>query len=151
MTSSYPQQQERQMSELTQTRIETSHHPSLRPARIPSRSTGFSDAVDSDRRSERRGRGLLEVSAEVAGAAGPVGGIIAAGVNAVAGGGGTADVREENFDRMWEMQRESQAFNLEYLALQESMQSENRRFTTVSNLMKARHDTSKSAISNIRV
>jgi hypothetical protein len=52
---------------------------------------------------------------------------------------------------MWEMQRESQAFNLEYLALQESMQSENRRFTTMSNLMKARHDTSKAAIGNIRV
>ncbi len=78
--------------------------------------------------------------------------MIAAGVNAVAGGGqGTGDVREENIDQMWEMQRESQAFNLEYLALQESMQSENRRFTTMSNLMKARHDTSKSAISNIRV
>jgi hypothetical protein len=100
---------------------------------------------------------LLQVTAEVAGATGPVGGLIAAGVNALSnagdGGGGQAvgDVREENIDQMWEMQRESQAFNLEYLALQESMQSENRRFTTMSNLMKARHDTSKSAISNIRV
>ncbi len=33
----------------------------------------------------------------------------------------------------------------------EAMQSENRRFTTMSNLLKARHDTAKSAISNIRV
>ena len=129
-------------------------HPSLRPVRIPRRSRGFSDAVVEEERPSRPRRGLIQLSADVAGATGPVGGLIAAGVNAVVGGSegqGASDVREENIDQMWEMQRESQAFNLEYLALQESMQSENRRFTTMSNLMKARHDTSKSAISNIRV
>lgn len=130
-------------------------HPSLRPARVPIRARRFSDAVDEPVASPRPRRGLLQVTADVAGSVGPVGGLIAAGVNLVAGAGGgseaAGDVREENIGQMWEMQRESQAFNLEYLALQESMQSENRRFTTMSNLMKARHDTSKSAISNIRV
>jgi hypothetical protein len=48
------------------------------------------------------------------------------------------------------MQRESQAFNLQLLALQEEIQQENRRFSTLSNVLRARHDTAKAAISNIR-
>ena len=141
------------MSEITTNARVDYAHPSLQPARVPGRAGRFSDAVSEPplRRSEPRRRGLLQVSAEVAGSAGPVGGIIAAGVSALSGGEGSQGVREENIDQMWEMQRESQAFNLEYLALQESLQSENRRFTTMSNLMKARHDTSKAAIGNIRV
>ena len=129
-------------------------HPSLAAPSVPARQRrGFSEAVADDRdRSRPRARGLVAITAEVAGNAGPIGGLVSAGIEAVAGGGGRdADPRTEQLDRMWEMQRESQAFNLEYLALQESMQSENRRFSTMSNLMKARHDTAKSAISNIRV
>jgi hypothetical protein len=48
------------------------------------------------------------------------------------------------------MQRESQAFNLQLLALQEDVQQENRRFSMVSNVLRARHDTAKAAISNVR-
>jgi len=48
------------------------------------------------------------------------------------------------------MQRESQTFNLQLLALQEDVQQENRRFSTVSNVLRARHDTAKAAISNVR-
>jgi hypothetical protein len=48
------------------------------------------------------------------------------------------------------MQRESQTFNLQLLALQEEVQQENRRFSTVSNVLRARHDTAKAAISNVR-
>jgi len=44
----------------------------------------------------------------------------------------------------------SQSFNIQYLDLQQQMQDENRRFTLVSNIMKTKHDTSKSAISNVR-
>jgi hypothetical protein len=140
------------MSEVTTSARVDYAHPSLQPARVPDRAHRFSDAVDQrPARSQPRRRGLVQVSAEVAGATGPIGGLIAAGVSALTGGESSTDVREENIDQMWEMQRESQAFNLEYLALQESMQSENRRFTTMSNLMKARHDTSKAAIGNIRV
>ena len=42
------------------------------------------------------------------------------------------------------------SFNLQYLQLQQQMQNENRQFTTVSNIMKTKHDTVKNSISNIR-
>ncbi len=42
------------------------------------------------------------------------------------------------------------SFNMQYLMLQQQMQSENRQFTTLSNIMKTKHDTSKNAINNIR-
>lgn len=44
----------------------------------------------------------------------------------------------------------SQSYNLEYLALQQNMQNENKQFTTLSNVMKTKHDTAKNAISNVR-
>ncbi len=37
----------------------------------------------------------------------------------------------------------------EYLQLQENMQRENREFTTLSNVMRVKHDSAKSAIQNI--
>ena len=42
------------------------------------------------------------------------------------------------------------SFNLQYLQLQTSMQRENRSYTSVSNIMKTRHDTVKNSIGNIR-
>lgn len=59
--------------------------------------------------------------------------------------------QQEHLDKMWQMQRENQVFNLQYLALQTDIQNENRRFSTMSNLMKARHDTAKAAINNMHV
>jgi hypothetical protein len=44
----------------------------------------------------------------------------------------------------------SQSFNIQYLDLQKQMQDENRRYTLVSNIMKTKHDTAKSAINNVR-
>jgi hypothetical protein len=49
-----------------------------------------------------------------------------------------------------EMQEMNQSFNLEYLQLQQDMQNQNRQFTLVSNIMKTKHDTAKSAINNVR-
>ncbi|MCS6798482.1 MAG: hypothetical protein NZ898_08125 [Myxococcota bacterium] len=40
--------------------------------------------------------------------------------------------------------------SMRLLALQQRIQSENQRFTTLSNVMKARHETAKNAINNIR-
>jgi hypothetical protein len=40
--------------------------------------------------------------------------------------------------------------NMRYLVLQEQMNAENREFTTYSNVLKARHETIKNAIGNIR-
>jgi hypothetical protein len=48
------------------------------------------------------------------------------------------------------MQEMAQSFNLQYLQLQEKMQAENRSFSTVSNVMKTKHDTAKNAVSNVR-
>ena len=71
----------------------------------------------------------------------------AAGGNAQAGaqpGAGRDDI-----DKMWEMQKDNQAYNMEYMQLQQQLQSDNRSFSTLSNLMKVRHDTAKSAINNM--
>lgn len=53
-------------------------------------------------------------------------------------------------DRMFAMQRESQAFNLQLLALQQEVQDENRRFSTLTNVLRAKHDTAKAAVGNVR-
>jgi hypothetical protein len=78
------------------------------------------------------------------------GGVVQAGSSAVpatlAGPGGD----QSDLATMHSMQRESQAFNLQLLELQEDVQQENRRFTTVSNVLRAKHDTAKAAVSNIR-
>lgn len=44
----------------------------------------------------------------------------------------------------------SQDMNLYYLQLQEAMAAENRAYTATSNVLKARHDTVKNAIGNLR-
>jgi len=45
---------------------------------------------------------------------------------------------------------QSQEFNLYYLQLQEQLAAENRAYSAMSNVLKARHDTVKNAIGNIR-
>jgi hypothetical protein len=50
---------------------------------------------------------------------------------------------------MWAMQQENQVFNMQYMQLQQSIQADNRNFSTMSNLLKVRHDTAKSAINNM--
>lgn len=47
------------------------------------------------------------------------------------------------------LQLEARTFNLQYLQLQENMQRESREFTALSNVMKVKHDSAKSAIANI--
>jgi hypothetical protein len=42
-----------------------------------------------------------------------------------------------------------ESFSEQYLELQSQMQSENRSFTAVSNIMKTKHDTVKNSINNI--
>jgi len=52
-------------------------------------------------------------------------------------------------DKMWQMQRESQMFNMQYMQLQQRIQADNRDFSAMSNLLKVRHDTAKAAINNM--
>jgi hypothetical protein len=56
----------------------------------------------------------------------------------------------EAIDEYWKLQQQSQDFNLQFLQLQESLSQENRRFSALSNVLKARHDTAKTVIQNIR-
>ena len=49
-----------------------------------------------------------------------------------------------------QMQETQMSFNLQYLQLQSQMQRENRSYTSVSNVMKTKHDTVKNSIGNIR-
>jgi hypothetical protein len=75
------------------------------------------------------------------------------GLNTPQGGGSNSAISDPNqqlLDQTKGMQEMMQSFNLQYLQLQEKMQQENRSFSTVSNVMKTKHDTAKSSISNVR-
>jgi hypothetical protein len=69
---------------------------------------------------------------------------------------GSASARSQSgspgdlMDATWILQQQSQAFNLQYLHLQEVMQRESREFTALSNVMKVKHDSARAAIDNVR-
>jgi hypothetical protein len=68
---------------------------------------------------------------------------------ATAAGAGGAAGEGDVLEATRALQQESQTFNLQYLQLQENMQRESREFTALSNVMKVKHDSAKSAINNI--
>lgn len=76
--------------------------------------------------------------------------ILSAGSSGIPSSLGSQGSDQSDLATVQTMQRESQAFNLQLLELQEDVQQENRRFTTVSNVLRAKHDTAKAAVSNIR-
>jgi hypothetical protein len=77
-----------------------------------------------------------------AGVAGGTPGGAAGAVGAVGAGGDLLEATRA-------LQAEAQAMNLQYLQLQERMQQESREFTALSNVMRVKHDSARSAISNI--
>jgi hypothetical protein len=80
-------------------------------------------------------------------ATGPTGtasaGLSATGLGSVSSGG-TGD------PTMQQMMNQDADQNLYYLQLQEQMSQESRGYSAISNVLKARHDTMKNAIGNIR-
>ena len=91
------------------------------------------------------------LSAAVRSAAGPTARSVAA---AAAGGGGAGSATASSSDgdvleATRTLQQEARTYNLQYLQLQEAMQRESREFTALSNVMRVKHDSAKSAISNI--
>jgi hypothetical protein len=68
---------------------------------------------------------------------------VGGGVGVSTGGGAAGPSVEDALQK-------SQEMNLYYLQLQEQMAAENRAYTAYSNVLKARHDTVKNAIGNIR-
>jgi hypothetical protein len=69
----------------------------------------------------------------------------AAGLAAAAAGAGSSDI-----SNVQAMMQDGQSSNMQMLALQQQIQEESQRFTTVSNVMRAKYDTAKAAVSNIR-
>jgi len=78
------------------------------------------------------------------GAPGARGGSPGAGLAAAAGGANPEMASVEG------LLTQGQLSNYQLLELQERVQQENQQFTTVSNVMRAKHDTAKAAVSNIR-
>lgn len=72
-------------------------------------------------------------------------GASATGATAATGGSSEGDLMAS----ARALQAESQAYNAQYLQLQEAMQRENREFTALSNVMRVKHDTARAAIGNI--
>ncbi len=99
--------------------------------------------------------GGLAAGIELAAPFVPAGTVVSAAVRsaasgAAAGAGGAAAGGEGDLLAATRaLQQQSQSANLEYLQLQEGMQRENREFTTLSNVMRVKHDSAKSAIQNI--
>jgi hypothetical protein len=56
----------------------------------------------------------------------------------------------DSLQQMQQMQESNQMYNLQYFELQQQAQQDNRQFKAMSNLMKVRHDTAKTAINNMR-
>jgi hypothetical protein len=84
-------------------------------------------------------------SGGVASPEGPGGVAAGGGVPGVGGGvaGGEAGGLESSL-------QQSQEMNLYFLQIQEAVNAQNRSFTALSNVLKAQHDTVKTAIGNIR-
>ncbi len=72
-------------------------------------------------------------------------GIGPAGLPPVGAGGGASGA-----PNVQSMMQDGQTSNMQMLALQQQIQEESQRFTTISNVMRAKYDTAKAAVSNIR-
>ena len=69
--------------------------------------------------------------------------------------GGTAtNSAGDSFNQMMAATREMSefqaSFNLQYLQLQEKIQTDTRQFNLISNIMKTKHDAAKTALNNVR-
>jgi len=76
----------------------------------------------------------------------PLGGTPGAGIPGV-GGAGAGALGEGGIESSLQ---HSQDMNLYFLEVQQKVNAQNQSFTTLSNVMKAEHDTVKTAIGNIR-
>ena len=72
------------------------------------------------------------------------------GLNSPSGTAPTGNAQQDLMNQTKSMQEMMASFNLQYLQLQEKMQQENRSFSTISNVMKTKHDTAKASINNVR-
>jgi hypothetical protein len=92
---------------------------------------------------------LLAGAVRASAVSGVGGGRLALAGLGTSSGTGSAGSQGDLLEATRAMQREAQAMNLQYLQLQERMQQESREFTTLSNVMRVKHDTARAAIGNI--
>lgn len=88
---------------------------------------------------------------------GPTGGSPASAIGAAAAGLGAGPMAAmssgqpgSDMSNIQNMMQEGQSSNMQLLAVQQQIQDESQRFSTVSNVMRAKFDTAKAAVSNIR-
>ncbi len=75
----------------------------------------------------------------------------ASGTGAVAGAGaGAGDSFNSMMSATRQMSEFQASFNLQYLQLQEKIQTDTRQFNLISNIMKTKHDAAKNALNNVR-
>lgn len=95
------------------------------------------------------GSGALAIPGQRPGLSSSVGG----GSAAVSTGGGTPNA-SDSFNSMMDATRQMSefqaSFNLQYLQLQEKIQTDTRQFNLISNIMKTKHDAAKNALNNVR-
>ncbi len=92
--------------------------------------------------------GLANSASPNAGSFGGAGSTTSSGV----GGGANAPAVTpgDQIERMQEYAVANQSMQFQFLSLQQQMQAENQKISSISNIMKTRHDTVKNSISNIR-
>lgn len=79
-----------------------------------------------------------------------IGGGIAPGGDLQLRGGTNGSSSADGLQAQRELMEANQQWTTQYLALQGEMQRESREFTAISNILKVRHESSKTAINNIR-
>jgi hypothetical protein len=99
--------------------------------------------------------GLRHISGEASGGV-PGSGSSGSGLSGTAGSGATGlsstpSSGSSEIDAMRQLQQEGQTSSLQYLRLQQEMQASNRRFSLASSVLKAKHDTARSVLNNLRV
>lgn len=103
----------------------------------------------------RDGAGVLLDGVERAAGSLPGGAVVSAATSALTsagggGGGSLGGLGSSGGSSMDDALSRSAMQQMELLELQQRMQDENQRFTTLSNVLKAEHETAKTAIGNIR-
>lgn len=81
----------------------------------------------------------------------PASGFSGGSSGAVAGAGnGSGDAFNQMMAATRQMSEFQASFNLQYLQLQEKIQTDTRQFNLISNIMKTKHDAAKNALNNVR-
>ena len=101
-------------------------------------------ALSSGQRAGGAGGGV-----QMSRAYGGVGGGTTGTTGGTGGTGSVANIPSDSYSQGMDLIAAQQSANMQFLTLQSNMQQENQKFSTLSNVMKVRHDTAKNSIQNI--